>query len=60
MWKNYPDEKPKKGIDVIAEDENGYKHYVYLCNHCGSEWRDSSFGHGLMIEVKRWKYLDDV
>lgn len=54
-------EFPPKGVDVVAYDSDGSKHYIYRCNcqsdYC-TEWRDSIGGGALMVKIVRWEFLN--
>lgn len=50
---------PDKGKNIIGIDENGNKHYCFRCacsNQDCKEWRCSLTGHGLIINIVKWKY----
>lgn len=57
-----PLDLPPKGVEVLAYDSDGSKHYVFRCN-CSNqsctEWRDLIGGGALMINIVRWEYLDN-
>ena len=52
---------PIKGKDVIALSPDGTKHFIFICackNENCSEWRCSITGHGIMVDVVSWEYLE--
>jgi len=54
------DQLPQKGKDILGIDNNGNEHHCFRCS-CGNpkctEWRCSITGFGLIINIKKWKYV---
>lgn len=54
------DELPKKGMAILGVNEDGYTYGCYRCN-CPNpdckEWRCSITGYGLIVDIKKWKYV---
>lgn len=53
---------PEKGKDIVGIDGFENSHYCYRCDcynpNC-KEWRCSITGYGLIIDVVKWKYLNE-
>lgn len=54
-WILLSDRKPERGEDVEVLNSDGTSCFAYLCEHCGSEWRCSMSGYGLMIDPIKWR-----
>jgi len=55
-------ELPIKGKNVIALCTDGKEREVFRCackNEKCNEWRCAITGFGLMIDVVKWKYVDE-
>lgn len=59
-WTNIEDNKPEPGIDIEYEDVDGRRGTTFLCTRCKNCWRCPITGGGVLIEVKRWRYKEDV
>jgi len=59
---NIKDQLPEKGKDIIGVDNNGDISYCFRCNchnpNC-TEWRESLSGYGLIVNIVKWKYVED-
>lgn len=53
---------PEKGKDIVGVDKEGKEHYVFRCN-CSNkdcaEWRCSTTGFGLIVNIVRWRYVKE-
>ena len=55
-------ELPTKGKDVIALCTDGIEREVFRCackNEKCTEWRCAITGFGLIIDVVKWRYVDE-
>ena len=55
-------ELPIKGKDVIALCTDGLERKVFRCackNEKCTEWRCAITGFGLIIDVVKWRYVDE-
>ena len=53
---------PIKGKDVIATLKDGSETTVFRCackNEKCTEWRCAITGFGMMIDVVKWRYVDE-
>ena len=51
---------PDKGKDIIGLDKKGNKYYCFRCscyNQNCMEWRCSTTGYSLMIQLDKWQYI---
>lgn len=48
---------PERGVDVLCNDDLGNEHYLFRCNCCGEEWRDSIIGAAILINITHWMPL---
>lgn len=53
-------ELPEKGKDIIGVTSDGDIKYCFRCNchvHNCKDWRDSTTGFGLIVNIIKWKYI---
>lgn len=58
-WILISNKLPERGVDVEVCDREGNISFVYLCERCGSEWRSSIGGYGMMINPIKWRLRRD-
>lgn len=56
-WNDIRDLKPEPNIDIEYINSDGRHGFAYLCPCCKNEWRCIVSGSGLLIDVKKWKYV---
>jgi hypothetical protein len=57
-WHYFSDKKPEINKEIEFIDSKNNHGCAYLC-HCGNEWRDIICGSGVLIDVVKWRYIDE-
>jgi len=59
MWNDINDILPEPNREIEYIDSDGEEHGgIYLCQ-CKCEWRCSLTGFGMLVGVKKWRYVED-
>jgi len=59
-WTLIEEKKPEPCMNVEYIDHDGDTGKAYLCGRCRNCWRDPITGSGIMINVIKWRYVNET
>lgn len=58
-WISTKERLPKRGVTVRCLHSDGRTDDLFLCNHCGKEWRDTIIGSSTLAVITHWQPLPE-